>query len=400
MPGIRLKLLSSALLLTACAMAGPARAQSPAPVRITVITDLDNDIYNARSGAGGVDATRMAVADFGGTVLGRPVVVDTRNDHNKPAEAPGLAEDAYNAGADVLMDIQNSPIAVAVSKVAAQQHRLAITTESATPAVTRSACNKYTYNYVFDVLAVAAATVDNITALPDGKRWVAIVADSGFGHASLAAFTPHITADGGTLVQSFVVKPGTDLAPVLQQIAALHPDVVGVFSAGADEDHDVAQVTHSGLKVHVTVPLLHIADIDRVKGDYAGVRAAVPWYWDMNPAARAWSDRFAQAHGGQRPTESQAADYSATMQWLQAVKAAGTTNADAVVKYLDGRPVEDMFAQQGQWRAADHMMVHDLYVVQVVPPDQVTAPHAWYRVVKVIPAAQAFPPETAAACKM
>jgi branched-chain amino acid transport system substrate-binding protein len=418
-----LKTLSRALWLTTCCLAAgglgqnavaqtpqaapagsspPADAPAPStgPVRITVITDLADDIYNARSGAGGVDATRMAVADFGGRVLGRPIVVDTRNDHNKPSEAPALAEDAYSKGADILMDVQNSPIAIAVSKVAAAHHRLAITTEAATPALTRGDCTKYAYNYSFDLLAVADATAKNITALPDGKRWVAIVADTGFGHSSVAAFTPQITANGGALVQSFVVKPGDDLAHVLQQIQALKPDAIGIFSAGADADDDVAAVTKLGLKAHIAIPLLHIADIDRLKGSYAGVRSTVPWYWDMDAAAHAWSDRFAKAHHGLRPTEGQAADYSATMQWLRAVKAVGTTDSDAVIKYLDGRTFDDMFAQHGTWRAADHAVIHDLYVVQVLPPGRVKQPHAWYRVVQVIPAAEAFPPASAAACKM
>ncbi len=123
-------------LLAACGFAAfgvAAHAADQAPIRITVIADLDDDLYDARSGRGGVDATRMAVADFGGTVLGRPVVVDALNDHNKPAEAPGLATQAYDAGADLLMDLQNSPIALAIAKVANARHRLAISTGSAAP---------------------------------------------------------------------------------------------------------------------------------------------------------------------------------------------------------------------------------------------------------------------------
>ncbi len=120
----------------------------------------------------------------------------------------------------------------------------------------------------------------------------------------------------------------------------------------------------------------------------------------MEPAARAWDDRFAQAHGGLSPTAAQAADYSATTQWLQAVKATGTTDADAVVKYLDGRKFDDMFAHNGAWRASDHAVTHDLYVVDVLPSKEVTEPHGWFRIVQTVPAAQAFPPETANACKM
>ncbi len=122
-----------ACLLAGSALVTAARAADPAPVHITVIADLDDDVYNARAGRGGVDATRMAVADFGGSVLGRPIVVDALNDHNKAAEAPGLANQAFDAGADLLMDLQNAPIAAAISKVATERHRLAIGTNAANP---------------------------------------------------------------------------------------------------------------------------------------------------------------------------------------------------------------------------------------------------------------------------
>lgn len=388
---------AASLLLSA--IGGSGLAQEPSPVRITVITDLDDDLYNARSGAGGVDATRMAVADFGGRVLGRPIVVDSRNDHNKPDGVAALAADAYDKGADLLMDVQNSPIATAVSKVAAERHRLAIVTLAATPALTRAGCNKYTYHYSFDEPAVAGATATSVAKLPDGKRWVAIVADAGFGRGAVAAFTPFITAQGGAVVKSFVVPVGaTDLAPVLDEAKALHPDVIGVFSAGADADRRVAAVTAAGLKAHVTTALLYLSDVDRVKDGYAGVRGTVPWYWNLDATARAWADRYAAAHEGVRPTAAQAADYSATLQWLEAVKATGTTDADAIVTYLDGRSFEDMFARHAQWRASDHAVIHDLYVVDVLPSAALSEPHAWFHVVETVPAAEAFPPASAQAC--
>ena len=379
----------------------PALAQDPAPVKITVLTDLDGDLYDARSGAGGVDATRMAVADFGGTVLGRPIVVDTRNDHNKPDLVTALAEDAYDKGADLLMDIQNSPIAVAASKVAAERHRLAIVTLAATPALTRSACNRYTYHYSFDAPAIAAATAGSVAKLQDGKRWVALVADAGFGKSAVAAFTPSITTQGGEIVKTFLMPVGNvDLASTLKEIEALHPDVVGVFSAGADADRKVTAVTQSGVKARVTTALLYLSDVDRVKDGYAGVRGTVPWYWNLDAKARAWSDRFAAAHAGLRPTAAQAADYSATTQWLEAVTAARTTEADAVVKVLDGHTFEDMFARHAEWRASDHAVMHDLYVVDVLPSAEVREPQDWFRVVETVPAAKAFPAPAAGVCKM
>jgi len=385
---------ATALLATSM-LAGLAHAADPAPVRITIIADLDDDIYDARAGRGGVDATRMAVEDFGGTVLGRPIVVDSLNDHNKPAEAPGLATQAYDAGADLLMDVQNSPIAMAVAKVATERHKLAITTGAAVPALTRAACSKYVYHYSFDSVAIETATATHMASLPDGKRWVAIVADAGFGKGALATFTPIIAAHGGEILKSFTVPPSaTDLSPIINEIKTLHPDVIAIFNAGAGADNQIAAVNAAALQAHLTTALLYISDVERVGDGYAGVTAAVPWYWNLDAPARAWADRFAAAHGGVRPTAAQAADYSATMQWLQAVRSAGTTDADAVVRTLDGRRFDDMFARHAEFRASDHAVVHDLYIVTVLPKAELPEPHAWYRVLETIPAAVAFPPGT------
>ncbi len=384
-------------LLAACMIAGAARAADP--VRITVIADLDDDIYDARSGRGGVDATRMAVADFGGSVLGRPVVVDALNDHNKPAEAPGLAAQAYDAGADLLMDVQNSPIALAVAKVATERQKLAITTGSAVPALTRGACSKYVYHYSFDSVAIETATADFLAGRPDGKRWVVIAADAGFGRGALATVTPVVAGHGGQIVKTFIVPPATsDLSAILEEAKGLDPDVVAVFNAGAANDAEVTAVTKAALRAHTTTALLYLSDVDRVREGYAGVQAAVPWYWNGDPAARAWADRFAAAHDGRRPDAAQAADYSATTQWLQAVRTAGTTDADAVVRALDGHKFEDMFAHAGEFRASDHAVVHDLSIVQVRSPAQLPEPHAWYDVLATVPAATAFPVGTE--CKM
>ncbi len=383
---------STLTVLAATLLGTAAWAADPTPIRITVIADLDNDLYNARSGLGGVDATRMAVADFGGSVLGRPVVVDALNDHNKPAEAPGLAAQAFDAGADLLMDVQNSPIALAVSKVATERRKIAISTGSAVPTLTRAACSRYVYHYSFDGLAIETATADYLAAQPKGKRWVMVAEDAGYGRGAVATFTSAIKAHGGEVLKSFVVPPATtDYAAVMADVRGLGPDVVAMFGDGARGDTAVAAATGAGLNAQVTTALLYLSDVDRVKDGYAGVVAAVPWYWGLDAASRAWADRYAAGHDGQRPTEAQAADYSATTQWLTAVRAAGTTEADAVVRTLDGHAFHDMFAHAGEFRAADHAVVHDLYVVKVKPSAEVTEPHAWFDVLATIPAAVAFP---------
>jgi branched-chain amino acid transport system substrate-binding protein len=210
------------VLLATCSFAasvGVAHAADQAPVHITVISDLDDDLYDARSGRGGVDATRMAVADFGGTVLGRPVMVDALNDHNKPADAPGLATQAYDAGADLLMDLQNSPIAMAIAKVAKERHKLAISTGSVAPALTRGACSRYVYHYSFDLPAIETTTADYLGQTAQGKRWVFISEDNGFGRGGIATMTPIVTAHGGQVVKSYIVPPTTsDYSTILDDL--------------------------------------------------------------------------------------------------------------------------------------------------------------------------------------
>ena len=386
-------------LLTGFACIGVARAADPTPIRITVIADLDDDLYDARAGRGGVDATRMAVADFGGAVLGRPVVVDALNDHNKAAEAPGLATQAYDSGADLLMDVQNSPIAAAISKVATERHRLAITTGAANPTLTRAACSRYFYHYAFDLPSIETATANYLLSQPGHTRWGIIAAETGFGRGSVGIMSPLIASHGAEIVKSVSVPPGSlDFAAAVREMRTANPDVVAVFDDAAKGDAGITAVHAAGLKATTTTSLLYLSDVDRVRDGYAGVVAAVPWYWDLNPATRAWSDRFAASHAGLRPTEAQAADYSATTQWLNAVRTAGTTDADAVVRALDGHKFDDLFAHDGLFRASDHMVVHDLYIVSVKPAAQVTVPHAWFDVRATVPASTAFPENTA--CKM
>jgi branched-chain amino acid transport system substrate-binding protein len=327
--------------------------------------------------------------------LGRPIVVDALNDHNKAAEAPGLAKQAYDAGADLLMDVQNAPIALAVSKVATERHKLAISTGSASPALTRGECSRYFYHYSFDLTAIETATADYLAT--QGKRWVFIADDSGFGRAGLATMTPKITAHGGEVVKTLPTPPTeAGYADVIEEARGLKPDVVAVISSGAKDDAVVSAVTKA--KLSTTTALLYLSDVDRVKEGYAGLVATVPWYWNLDPAARVWADRFAAKHNGLRPTAAQAADYSATTQWLNAVRTAGTTDADAVIRTLDGHKFNDVFAHNGEFRASDHMVVHDLYVAKVTAPAELLEPHAWYSILATVPAATAFPAGTE--CKM
>jgi branched-chain amino acid transport system substrate-binding protein len=285
--------------------------------------------------------------------------------------------------------------------VAAERKKLAITTIAASPALTRAACSKYFYHYSFDLPSITTATANYLMAQPQNKRWATIAEDTGFGKAGAGLMSPIVVAHGGEVVKSVVIpqqNTEADFSNALGDISGANPDVVAVFDDAAKGDVGIAFLNKAKLKATITTALLYLSDVDRVKDGYAGVVAAVPWYWNLDPAARAWSDRFAAAHNGLRPDAAQAADYSATLQWLNAVKTAGTTEADAVIRALDGHKFDDMFAHGGEFRASDHMVVHDLYIAKVKSSAQLTEPHAWFEILSTIPAATAFPAGTE--CKM
>jgi branched-chain amino acid transport system substrate-binding protein len=385
--------------LSAPLAAGPATAEDP--VKIAVITDMSG-VYAALSGKGAVTAVQMAVDDFGGSVLGRKIVIDGVDHRNQASEAATKAREEFDGGADLAIDMTNSGTALAVAGVAKEKHKLAIVTGAGTSALTGANCNKYTYHYAYDTYALASSTGRNI-ARAGGKTWYGIVPNYAFGQQMLADFTAAIAPEGAHFIKSDITPfPNTDFSSYLLSAKAAKPDVLGVLNAGADTVNTMKQVKQFGLdkQMKIAVGLLFLSDVDALPDVFAGSRITTSWYWNEDKPARAWADRFTKAAGGGlRPTDVQAADYSATMQWLKAVKAVGSTDADKVVAYLDGKQFNDFYAKAGEWRARDHRVTHEMYVVDVLPKEQVKEPHAWFKIVQTIPPSRAFRPESQSTCK-
>lgn len=381
-------------------LTGPVQAQS-GPIKIAVITDMSG-VYAALAGPGAVEATKMAVEDFGGKVLGRPIEVDAIDHRNNGPEAATKAREAFDSGAELALDMTNSAVALAVTAVAKEKHKLAIVTGGASSALTGAACNKYTYHYAYDTYALAYSTGRNIAAAPNAKKWYGIVPNYAFGQQMLADFSAAIKTKGGEFVHSDMIPLGnTDFSSYLLAAKNAHPEVLGVLNAGADTVNTMKQVKQFGIdkEMKVAVGLLFLSDVDALPDVFAGSRITTSWYWNEDKAARAWADRYAKRMHGLRPTDIQASDYSATWQWLSAVKAVGSTDADKVVAYLDGRQFNDFYAHGGEWRARDHRVLHDMYVVDVLPKEKVKEPHAWFKIVQVIPPGVAFRPESQSTCK-
>ncbi|GAC1303474.1 MAG: ABC transporter substrate-binding protein [Vulcanimicrobiaceae bacterium] len=393
-------------LAAACSIVVPLAAPAPAaaadgPIKIAVITDLSG-VYAAVAGRGSAEATKMAVEDFGGSVLGRKIEVDVIDHRNNGPEAATKAREAFDNGAELAMDMVNSATGLAVAGVAKEKHKIAIVTGAGSSAITGASCNRYTYHYAYDTYSLAASTGRNV-ARSGGKTWYGIVPNYAFGTQMLADFTSSIKPEGGSFVHADMIPLGnTDFSSYLLAAKNAKPDVLGVLNAGADTVNTMKQVKQFGLdkQMKIAVGLLFLSDVDALPDVFSGSRITTSWYWNQDKAARAWADRFTKrVGGGLRPTDVQAADYSATMQWLKAVKAVGTVDADKVQGYLDGKSFNDFYAHAGEWRARDHRVTHEMYVVDVLPKDRVKEPHAWFKVVQTIPPGRAFRPESESACK-
>ena len=393
--------LAVAMLCTSFA-APPANAADTGPIKIAVITDMSG-VYAALAGPGAVEATKMAVEDFGGKVLGRTVEVVAIDHRNNANDASIKAREAYDSGAELALDMTNSAVALAVAGVAKDKKKLAIVTGGASSALTGAQCNRYTYHYAYDTYALAASTGANIAAGSGGKTWYALVPNYAFGTQMLADFTAAIARKDGKIQKAdlYPFPATTDFSSYLLAAKNSGAQVLGLFNAGADTVNSMKQAKQFGVDkaMKIAVGLLFLTDVDALPDVFAGSRITTSWYWNQDKAARAWADKYAKRMHGLRPSDIQASDYSATTQWLNAVKAVGSVEGDKVQGYLDNRQFTDFYAKGGEWRGRDHRVIHEMYVVDVLPKEQVKEPHAWFKVVQTIPPGRAFRPESASVCK-
>ncbi|HTW83473.1 MAG TPA: ABC transporter substrate-binding protein [Candidatus Sulfotelmatobacter sp.] len=391
--------LATALLVTSLGGPTPVAAADNGPIKIAVITDMSG-VYSALSGPGAVDAVKMAVEDFGGKVLGRELVVDGIDHRNDGPTAAAKAREEFDSGAELALDLTNSATALAVDGVAKEKHKLEIVTGGASSALTNENCSKYTYHYAYDTYALAHSTGSYI-AKTGGKTWYGFVANYAFGKQMLADFSAAIQPFGGSFIANSEIPLGTtDYSSYVIAAKNSHAQVLGLLNAGADTVNSMKAAHQFGLDhdMKIAVGLLFLSDVDALPDVFAGSRITTSWYWDEDKAARAWADRWSARNHGLRPTDIQAADYSAATQWLNAVKAVGSTDADKVVAYLDGRKFNDFYAHHGEWRARDHRVLHDMYVVDVLPKGEVKEPHAWFKILQTIPGEEAFRPVSQSKC--
>ena len=364
------RLCLAALLL---ALVHPVRAQQP--IRVGVLTDMSGPSMDM-SGPGSVAAAQLAVEDAGGAVLGRPVTVITGNHQLKPDIGSAIARGWYDDGVDLIVDVPVSAVGLAVQAVAAEKHRLFITTPTLTSDFTGKFCSPYTMQWVFNTTALANSTAQALVERGQ-KRWYFMTADYAFGHSMEADATKVITANGGTVL-GHVLHPfnAPDMTSFIVQAAASDAQVIGLANGPPDNTNAIRQAAEFGAtskgKSFASFFML-LTDVHALGLQAAqGLMLTTGFYWDMDDRARAWSQRFFQ-RTGKMPTMVQAGTYSATLHWLRAVQAAGSVDPLAAGAKMRATPVDDAFARNGHLRP-DGLMVHDLYLARVKTPAESKKP--------------------------
>jgi len=379
-----------ALAGLACLMlatAGAARANDAHGVKIGVLTDMAGVTADA-TGKGSVEAARMAIEEVGGKVLGKPVTLVVGDHQHKPDIGSSMARQWYDAdGVDVIVDVPNSAVALAVQAVAREKQKLVIFSSPGTTALTQAQCSPYGVQWTYTTYALSRGTA-NAVVQEGNKTWFILASDYAFGKQLAADTTAVVTANGGKVVGTvFHPLNASDFASFLLQAQASKAQIVAVANAGGDTIMAIKQAAEFGVgqgDQKLAAMLLLLTDVHSL-----GLKAAqstyltVPSYWDMNDGTRAFTRQF-EARVGHPPTFLQAGVYGSVRHYLKSVQAAGTTDSQAVMAKMKALPIDDAFSLNAHIRA-DGLVVRDMLLAQVKAPAQSKQPWDYYRVVRTIP---------------
>ena len=402
---MKLKKTYAAVAMGAAALFGaaaPAQAQiSGDVIRIGVITDMSS-VYADIGGQGSVEAIRMAIAEMGGAIGGKKIEVISADHQNKPDVAATKAREWFDTqGVDMLIGGTNSGTNLAMAKVAQEKKKPFISVGAATSALTNEQCSPYTLHWAYDTAALAKGTGAAVVK-QGGKTWYFLTADYAFGQQLQADTTKVVEANGGKVVGS-VRAPlnASDFSSFLLQAQGSKAQILGLANAGGDTINSIKAANEFGITKTMKLAglLVFINDIHSLGlKTTQGMYLTDSWYWNRDPEARAWSRRFFEKVK-RMPSSLQAGDYSATLQYLNAVKAVNGDDPDKVLAQLRKMKFNDIFAKGG-WIRGDGSMIHDMYLMQVKSPDKSTEPWDYYSVVQTFKGEEAWTTKAETKCSL
>ncbi|MBB6309816.1 ABC transporter substrate-binding protein [Xanthobacter tagetidis] len=398
--------VSAALAPLALAAAFPAAAQAPKVsddvVKIGLIEDMSG-VYADITGMGAVTAARMAVEEFGGKVLGKPVEVVFADHQNKADIGGAIARRWFDSeNVDAILDVASSSPALAALEVAKDKKKIIALSSPGSIRITNDACGPYVIHWAYDSYAIAHSTGTALVK-QGNDSWYFIVADYAFGHSLAKDTGDVVTANGGKVVGSTRLPVGTtDFASALLQAQGSGAKVVALANAGGDTINSIKQaaqfgITQGGQKLATLAGFINDVHGLGLK-EAQGLTITEASYWDMNDETRKWSQRFFEKMKAM-PNMLQTGTYSATLHYLKAVEAAGTDETEAVMRKMREIPVNDVFYKNGKIRV-DGRMVHDMYLFQVKKPSESKGPWDYYNLIATIPGDQAFQPLALSTCPL
>ncbi|HYG42233.1 MAG TPA: ABC transporter substrate-binding protein [Bordetella sp.] len=401
---MKLHHITAALALAGLGFAGlPAQAQgiSGDVIRIGFITDMSG-VYSDIDGPAGVEAIRMAIADAGGNINGKKIELVTADHQNKADIASSRAREWFDQdGLDMLVGGTNSATNLAMAAVAAEKKKPFIAIGPGASDLTNAQCTPYTVHYAYDTVALARGTGSAVVK-NGGKTWFFLTADYAFGHALERDTTAVIKANGGEVKGAVRAPLATaDFSSFLLQAQASGAQILGLANAGGDTINSIKAANEFGVTQTMKMAglLVFINDIHSLGlKTTQGMYLTTGWYWDQSDATRAWAKKF-EDKVKRKPSMLQAADYSSVAFYLNGVKATGTDDGDALMKWMKSNKINDFFAQGGYVRE-DGRMIHDMYLMQVKTPEESKAPWDYYKVVATLPGDEVYTKPSESTCKV
>jgi branched-chain amino acid transport system substrate-binding protein len=397
---------ASAALLAATFLAwsaGTAGAQVTGDVvKVGVLNDMSGP-YSDLQGQGSAVAAQLAIDDFGGSILGKPIELVTGDLQNKVDVGAAVARLWYDTeNVDAIFDVGHSAVALAVQEIARERNRINVTISAGTPALTGENCSPNGFHWTYDNYATPRATA-LATLKEGGDTWYFITADYAFGH-SLEENTRSLVEENGGTVLGAVRAPlsGTDFASYILQAQGSGAKVICLANAGTDFVNTLKQMSEFGITEggqRIIGLLVNLTDVHSLGLEAAqGLMYTEAFYWDLNDETRAFAERFRAVHG-KPPTQMQASAYSAVNHYLKAVEAAGTDDTDKVLAAMKSMPINDFMTKDGRIRE-DGRVIRDLYLVRVKAPAESTNEWDLLEVVATIKGDDAFRPLDQGGCPL
>ena len=385
--------------ITAVLLPPPALAQiSDDVVKIGVLTDMNGPAATS-TGQGSVTAAQMAVEDFGGAVLGKPVRVIVGDHQDKPDIGAATARRWYDTEqVDLIVDVPVSAVGLAVQNIATEKKRMFIAHSTGTADFHGKFCSPYAIQWVFDTRALAVGTAREVVKR-GGQTWFFLTDDYAFGHSLERDASGVIAGNGGKVLGSVRLPFATpDVSSFILQAQASKAGIIGIAGGPPNNMNEIKTAGEFGLLKggqQMAGLLVLITDVDSLGLQAAqGLLLTTSFYWDMDDKTREWSKRYF-AKMNRMPTMWQAGVYSSVINYLNAVKESGTDEPLKVTAKMREKPIEDFFSRNGRLRE-DNLMVHDLMLVQVKKPEESRYPWDYYKVLAKISGEDAFgPPDPA-----